>query len=186
MLAGAPGLSVEGSASDGVGALELARSLGAGVLVLDISMPGPDGLEVAGRIRDEGLPVKVILLSMHDDPAIVRKAFEIGVHGFVVKEEAFDDLLTAIRTAARGGRYFSAKALPLLAKTREEPGVPRLSPREKDVASRIGRGHTVKEIAASLGISPKTVETHRQRIMEKLGCRKSTEIAVYAARKGML
>jgi DNA-binding NarL/FixJ family response regulator len=173
-----------GTASDGSEALVLAKSIGEGVLILDISMPLMDGLEVSRRAREEKLPVRVVLLSMHNDPVVVRKAYDLGVEGFVLKEEAFDDLLIAVETASRGSRFFSPKALALLAGGGGEAEREILSPREREVATRIARGFTTKEIAADLGISPKTVETHRQRIMEKLGFHKAAEIAAYAVKAG--
>jgi DNA-binding NarL/FixJ family response regulator len=185
LLSGDGRVRLAGTASDGREALELARSLGDGVLILDISMPVMDGLEVARKVRDEGLPVRLVLLSMHNDPVVVRKAYELGVEGFVLKEEAFGDLLSAVETAWRGSRFFSPKALALLAGGDIEGPRDPLSPREREVAARIAKGLTTKEIAEALSISPKTVETHRQRIMEKLGFHKAAEIAAYAVKTGI-
>jgi DNA-binding NarL/FixJ family response regulator len=185
LLGGDERVELCGTASDGAEALALARSLGEGVLILDISMPVMDGLEVARRIAEEKLPLRVVLLSMHNDPVVVRKAYELGAEGFVLKEEAFADLLSAVVTAHRGSRFFSPKALSLLASGKAEAPRDPLSPREREVAALIARGFSTKEIAEDLRISPKTVETHRQRIMEKLGFHKAAEIATYAVRTGL-
>lgn len=186
LLAGERDIAVTASASGGKEALALSRSLRPDLMILDISMRDLDGLEVARTIREEGLPVKVVILSMHKDPLTVRKAFDLGVEGYVLKDEAFTDLAYAIRSVARGMRFFSPPAMSLLSTALEGRDRELLSPREKDVAGRIARGFTIKEIAADLGIGVKTVETHRQRIMDKLGCRKSAEIAAYAVKAGLV
>jgi DNA-binding NarL/FixJ family response regulator len=184
LLAGDPSIEVAGMASDGEEALSLARSLAPDLLVLDISMPKLDGFAVAGRLREEGAVARVVMLSMHKDPASVRRAFALGVGGFVLKEEAFSDLMYAISAVARGQRFFSPAVQGFLGEEGKGGGGGGLTPREREVAELIALGRSTKEIASELAISGKTVETHRQHIMEKLGCRKATEIAAYAVKAG--
>lgn len=174
-----PSVSVVGMAGDGREALALARSLRPDVLVLDISMPGLDGLQVAGAIRSEGLPVRIVLLTMHKDAVNVRLALESRVEGYVLKDDAFEKLSTAVAAVARGERFFSQGALVGLAPD-EADGV--LTPREREVVALVAAGKSTREIATSLGISAKTVETHRQRVMQKLGFHKVAELVQYAVR----
>lgn len=186
LLAGEKGIVVAGSASGGKEAVDLCRSLRPDVLVLDVSLPDLDGFEVTRRIRAEGMPVKVTMLTMHRDPDTVRRAFELGVEGYVLKDEAFNDLSYAIRSVFGGSRFFSPRAMSAFSSSGDGPGRGPLSPREREVAVRIANGMTTKEIAADLGIGVKTVETHRQRIMEKLGFHKAAEIAAYVVKSGLV
>lgn len=174
---------VVGLAADGKEALKLAKSLRPDILILDITMPGLDGFQVAERIGQEKLGVRIVFLSMHKDTLSVRRGKAVGVEGFVLKEEAFDDLLYALRAVARGDRFLSPGAQAVL-EGGPETGERAITPREKEVAVMIARGMSTKVIAHDLGISVKTVETHRQRIMEKLGCHKATEIAAYVVKMG--
>lgn len=178
-----PSVSVVGMAGDGHEALALARSLRPDVLVLDISMPGLDGLQVAGAIRRENLPVRIVLLTMHKDAVNVRLALEARVEGYVLKDDAFEKLAAAVAAVARGERFYSQVALAGLAPEDAE-GV--LTPREREVVALVAAGRTTREIAAALGISAKTVETHRQRVMQKLGFHKAAEIVQYAVKMGLV
>jgi DNA-binding NarL/FixJ family response regulator len=184
LLAGAPGIVVAGTAGDGETALAVTRAERPDVLILDVTMPGLDGYAVAAALRDEGLPVRVLMLSMHKDAGHVRRALELGVAGYVLKDDAFEQLAEAVSQVAAGGRYVSATARVALAAT-EASGDEPLTAREREVVAHIAAGRTTREIAATLGISVKTVETHRQRIMDKLGCRKVTDIVLYAVRTGL-
>jgi DNA-binding NarL/FixJ family response regulator len=178
-----PGVTLVGMAADGAEALELARRLRPDVLVLDISMPALDGFQVARAIREEELPVHIVLLTMHKDAVNVRLALEAGVEGYVLKDDAFEQLAAAVAAVARGGRFFSPVALAGLSPSEGE-GV--LSPREREVVALIAGGKSTREIADTLGISVKTVDTHRQRIMLKLGFHKAAEIVHYAVKAGLV
>lgn len=178
-----PSVSVVGMAGDGHEALALARDLRPDVLVLDISMPGLDGLQVAGAIRRAGLPVRIVLLTMHKDAVNVRLALESKVEGYVLKDDAFEQLAAAVAAVARGERFYSPVALVGLA-PEEAEGV--LTPREREVVALVAVGRTTRQIAAALGISTKTVETHRQRVMQKLGFHKAAEIVQYAIKMGFV
>jgi DNA-binding NarL/FixJ family response regulator len=185
LLAGAPGIVVAGTAGDGEEALALARAERPDVLILDLTMPLLDGFTVAARVREEGLPVKVLCLSMHKDVAHLRRAFDLGVAGYVLKDDAFEQLAEAVAVVAAGGRYVSAECARTLSAAAAE-GAGALTPREVEVVRFIASGRSTREIADELGISVKTVETHRQHIMAKLGCRKVTDIVLYAVRSGLV
>lgn len=184
LLAGSPGITVAGTAGDGEEALAVTRAVRPDVLILDLTMPILDGFTVATRLREEGSPVRVLLLSMHKDAAHVRHALELGVAGYVLKDDAFEQLAAAVAQVAAGGRFVSVEAGRSLAAMEAEGGE-LLTPRERDVVSLIAAGRSTREIAERLGISVKTVETHRQHIMAKLGCRKVTDIVLYAVRAGL-
>lgn len=183
LLAGAPGIAVVGTAGDGEEALAVTRATRPDVLILDVTMPRLDGFAVAARLREERLPVRVLMLSMHKDAAHVRRALELGVEGYLLKDDAFEQLAAAVGRLAAGGRYVSEAASAAL---KADPATGEtLTPREREVVTQIAAGRTTREIAEALGISAKTVETHRQRIMDKLGCRKVTDIVLYAVRAGL-
>lgn len=184
LLSGAPGIVVVGTAGDGEEALAVTRAVRPDVLILDLTMPRLDGFAVAGRLREEGSAVPVLLLSMHKDAGHVRRALELGVAGYVLKDDAFEQLVEAVAKVAAGERYFSVVATQALSSAAAGGGES-LTPREREVVSLVAAGRSTREIAAALGISVKTVETHRQHIMAKLGCRKVTDIVLYAVRAGI-
>lgn len=184
LLSGSPGITVAATAGDGEEALAAVRAHRPDVLILDVTMPGLDGYAVVERLREEGLPACVLMLSMHKDAAHVRRALDLGVAGYLLKDDAFEQLAEAVARAAGGGSYVSPAVRATLDSADAASGGP-LTPRERDVVVRIAAGRTTREIADALGISVKTVETHRQRIMEKLGCRKVTDIVLYAVRSGL-
>ena len=117
---------------------------------------------------------------------IAQELAYLGVEGYVLKDEAFNDLSYAIRSVFGGSRFFSPRAMSAFSSSGDGLGRGPLSPREREVAVRIANGMTTKEIAADLGIGVKTVETHRQRIMEKLGFHKAAEIAAYVVKSGLV
>jgi DNA-binding NarL/FixJ family response regulator len=178
-----PTLSIAATAADGREALELARRLRPDVLVLDISMPGLDGLEVARIIRKERLPVRVVILTMHKDAVNVRLALDAGVDGYMLKDDAFEQLVETVTAVARGGRVISPAALAGFSSDGEEWP---LTPREREVVALVASGRSTREIAEALDISVKTVETHRQHVMQKLGFHKVAEIVHYAVKMGII
>lgn len=184
LLGGAAGITVAGTAGDGEEALAAVRAHRPDVLILDVTMPRLDGYAVVERLRAERLPVRVLMLSMHKDPGHVRRALDLGVAGYLLKDDAFEQLAEAVARVAAGGSYVSAAARAAL-EAADTAGGQGLTPREREVVAQIAAGRTTREIADVLGISVKTVETHRQRIMEKLGCRKVTDIVLYAVRAGL-
>ncbi len=186
LLQGFADVQLVAEASNAEQALQQALQHAPDVVLMDLSLPGRTGLEALSDIRAHAPGSRVVMMTMHDDVAHVRDALDRGAVGFVVKDAAPGELELALR-AAHAGQVFlspqiSAKMLaPML--SREKPvGVAALPPRQRDILRRIGTGQSTKEIAADLGISVKTVETHRARMMESLGCRRATDLVLMAAR----
>ncbi|MDH5822759.1 response regulator transcription factor [Luteimonas sp. RD2P54] len=186
LLQGFAGVDVCAEASNAEQAVDLAALHRPEIVLMDLSLPGRSGLDAMSAILGALPATRVVMMSMHDDASHVRDALERGAAGFVVKDAAPMELELALRTAA-GGEVFLSPRLsskmmaPLFG--REKPvGVAALSPRQRQILAQIGRGFSSKEIAADLGISVKTVETHRARMMEALGCRRATDLLLLAAR----
>lgn len=194
LLAGEPGIAVVGEAEDGVKAVERALALRPNVALVDITMPELDGLTATRRIRRGAPEVKVLVLTMHDDPAHLYQALEAGASGYVYKRSAEADLIDAIHAVARDEAFLAPKAAQRLvadylrrrAAGDLPPPAEKLTPREEEVLRRLARGYTNPEIAAELVISLKTVETHRAHILGKLGLRKRAELVSYAQFHGLL
>lgn len=180
------GMQVVAEASNAEQALQLAMQHRPDVVLMDLSLPGRSGLEALSDIRARLPQARVVVMSMHDDSAHVRDALDRGAAGFVVKDAAPQELELALR-AAHAGQVFlspqiSARMLaPMLGRERPS-GIAGLSPRQRQILRQLGKGQSTKEIAADLGISAKTVETHRARMMEALGCRRANELLLLAAR----
>ena len=180
------GVLVVGEASNADQALELAVQHHPEVVLMDLSLPGRSGLEALSDIRRRVPQARVVMLSMHDDTAHVRDALDRGAVGFVVKDAAPQELEVALRAAHSGQVFLSPQIstrmlAPMLG--RERPtGIAALSPRQRQILRQLGNGRTTKEIAAELGISVKTVETHRARMMEALGCRRANDLLLLAVR----
>ncbi|KLJ02741.1 response regulator transcription factor [Luteimonas sp. FCS-9] len=158
------------------------------LVLMDLSLPGRSGIEAMAAIHAELPATRVLIMSMHDDAQHVRTAVERGAAGFIVKDAAPLELELALRTAMGGELFLSPRLssrlmAPMFGRPRHG-GVDGLSRRQQQILDLIGRGRSSKEIAAELGISVKTVETHRARMMEALGCRRANELVLIAARQG--
>jgi DNA-binding NarL/FixJ family response regulator len=193
LIDGQPDMRVVGEAGNGKEALQQARDLKPDVVVMDLSMPELNGLQATERLRAERPGVKVVALTVHEDPSYLLQLCKAGAVGYVLKRSAGDDLIHAIRTVAGGGLHFdptlASRALtgrPGDTPSKEGPHPGNLSEREKEVLILLAWGHSNKEIAGNLGLSTKTVETYRVRISEKLGLRSRTNIVQYALRQGWL
>jgi two-component system response regulator NreC len=164
------------------------RSSRPDVLVLDLGMPDySSGIEALGRLRGEARDIRIVVLTMNDDPAFARRAFDNGALGLVLKEMADSDLPAAVRDASRGQRYVSPQlARKLGASNRPGSDGDKLTPREREVLRLIALGHTSVEIARKLGLSPRTIETHRARIHRKLGLDTRAELVRYALQQELL
>lgn len=144
------------------------------VVVLDVALPGLGGIEAARQIHDLSADGKILMLSMHADPEYVDQALRAGANGYVLKESAGTEVVAAIRAVHAGGRYLSKKiSVPEFERYVRQRGadqpLDRLSPRERQVLKMVVEGHTSSEIGAVLGVSPKSVDTYRSRLMSKLG-----------------
>lgn len=194
LLGRAAGLQVLGEAPDGATALEMCAGEVPDIAVIDIHLSGSvDGIEVARQLRARHPSVKVLFLSSDADSGVVRRAIEAGAKGYLLKESAPDDLLRAIQ-AVRGGQFFLASevAAAVVEDYRQhlagEPAAKasQLSARERQVLPLLVEGLHNKEIAEKLGVSVKSVETYRARLMEKLHIKSTAELVRYAIREGLV
>ena len=186
-------LSIVGEASDGTSALLLVEQLQPDILLLDLAMPGMDGLECLRELKRRDLPTRVIVLSMFEDENYVLAAMSAGAQGYVQKSAIDTELFQAIVNVAAGRLHLnenSAKSLlSMLLVERQQAALPPatavLSPRELEVLRWYARGFSLREIGEQLGLSVKTVDTYKTRIMEKLGFQKKSELIAYAAKHGL-
>jgi two-component system, NarL family, response regulator NreC len=183
-------LDAVGEAGTGREAIFEAQHLKPDLILLDVVMPDQSGLEVLPSLRAENADVKVLVLSMQDDPSYVREAFAAGASGYVLKEAADTELVAAIREVARGGRYvhpeLGARLVQAEADAARLADEDPLSDREREVLRLLALGHTNQEIAKTLFISVRTAETHRAHIMQKLGLSSRAELVRHALTHGLL
>jgi len=157
------------------------------VLVLDLGLPGQgSGIEALGKLHSEALDTRIVVLTMNDGPAFAKRALDNGALGLVLKEMADSDLPAAVREVSRGRRYVSPKLAAKLTGEEASTEQDRLTPREREVLRLIALGHTSVETAEKLGLSPRTIETHRARIHRKLGLTTRAELVRYALRHDLL
>lgn len=186
--------AIAGEASGGEQAIVLAQSLQPDVVVLDLSMPDLPGLAAAARIREVATSTAILILSIHDHREYVLRSIEAGTQGYLRKDSSPTELRNAIRAVHEGGTFFSAPAARHLsgavrkrkAGEGDDARAGSLTPRERDVLVEIARGHTNKEIAATLGVSVRTVESHRESLLRKLGVRGTAELTRFAINAGLL
>ena len=192
VLEGEPGFEVVGGAATGSEAVSLAARLQPDVVILDISLPGESGLLVAARLRDSSPEPRILILSMHDNAEYVLGSVRAGAHGYLLKDTAATELRSAIRSVCRGESYFSP---PIASRLREalrneqeshSGSLAQLTAREREVLLGVVRGRTNKEIAGELGISHRTVETHRESLMRKLQIRTVAELTRFALGAGII
>ena len=193
ILEAEPDLTVVAEAADGAEAVELARSAHPDLAVLDISMPRMTGLQAAREISRRASTVRTLMLSMHDNEQYFFSALQAGACGYVLKSAADEDLVGACRAALRGESFLYAGVANTLVRDyldrmRRGERMPQavLTQREEEVVKLIAEGHSSKEIASTLVISPKTVERHRANVLAKLGMRDRTELTRYAIRAGLI
>lgn len=180
---------IVGEAATGEQAVELATRFKPHVVVIDLSMPGLGGLSAARQIRSKVPACKVLVLSQHDDEEYVLEAFgEARVAGYLVKTDAASELLDAMRAVHAGHRYISPSIAPIVlnrlnhpaSNHPDQPGADHLTRREREVLKLIVQGATTKEVAAHLGISPKTAQAHRENLKQKLDLRTTAAMVMYA------
>lgn len=185
LLSSEADIEVLGMAENGRDALRQAESLRPKVAVLDVAMPELNGMDAARWIRKHCPETRVLALSMHADRRYVHRMLDSGATGYVLKNSAFDELATAIRAVAKGRRYFGSGLDEQLAGDAQF-GDKGLTLREREVLQLIAEGVRTAEIGERLGISVKTVETHRRRIMEKVGENNVPALVKYALREGLI
>lgn len=188
-----PEFKVIGDAGDGLAAIDVVERLEPDVLVLDVMLPGLNGLEVARRVRKQVPHTRIVMLSMFADESYVLRALNNGACAYVLKSAAFEDLVRAIREAMAGRRYLSPplsdeaiKTYREAAKTTSFDKYDLLTDREKQVLQLAAEGHTSAEIGSRLGISQRTAETHRSNLAHKLGFRSHTDLIAFALRRGLI
>ncbi len=186
VLASEADLAVIDEAADGEEALALAEASRPDVVVMDISMPGESGLAVAAKLRRTMPEVRILILSMHDHPEYVRESLAVGADGFLLKDTAARDLRRAIRKVLAGESFFSPGLLERLRADAPASPLDRLTSRERDVLRGVAAGLTNKDIARRLGISPRTVETHRESLMRKLEIRTVAGLTRFALEQNLL
>jgi DNA-binding NarL/FixJ family response regulator len=183
------GFDVVAEAMDGRDAVRLAEKLKPDVAVLDIAMPLLNGIDAAREIRRVSPRTKTTLLTVHEENQYVVEALRAGVTGYVVKTKAAEDLVKAIREVSQGAVYMSpgvSREAVRAYLNGSEPSNDGLTPREREVLQLVAEGKTTKEVAAVLGISVKTAESHRSRIMEKLDIHETASLVRYAIRLGVI
>jgi DNA-binding NarL/FixJ family response regulator len=187
LLQAEPDIALLGQAADGEAAWRLIETLHPDIAILDLAMPTATGIEVACRVEAASLKTRVVLLTMHDDAACALQAQEAGVAGYVLKDNSFEELVMAVRSVAAGGTFVTPAIrakLRAMQRNGQKPAV--LSPREREVIRLIAGGKSSKEIGRVLAISPRTVDTYRNRLMDKLALHSVAELVLYAIQCGML
>jgi two-component system, NarL family, nitrate/nitrite response regulator NarL len=186
LLGTMPEVSVLAEVGDGAELLRLLETVRPDIVITDISMPGMDGLQALREIRLRHPAVRVIVLSMHDDPQVVRNAMGAGAAAYLRKDAGDFELASALHSVMKIGSHLSAEIARILM----EPGEPSvqevLTERQIQILTMLAQGQSSKEIGFALQLSPKTVDVHRSRIMERLGLRDVASLAVYALRKGLI
>jgi two-component system, NarL family, response regulator NreC len=190
LLDGHDDIEVVGEAGNAKDAIFRARALKPDVILLDVVMPGESGIDVLPKLLEESPDTRVLVLSMQDDPSYVRQAFGAGASGYVVKEAVDEEVVSAVREIARGGRYvhpaLGARMVAAEAQERAAAEADPLSEREREVLHLLALGHTNQEIAERLYISVRTAESHRAHIMQKLRLTTRAELVRYALSQGLL
>ncbi len=190
LLSSEPGVEIVAEVEDGVGAVDAAVTHRPDVVVIDVAMPGMNGLDATLRITAEAPASKVLCLSMHSDPRFVDAALRSGARGYLLKECALEELVSAIHTVVAGQIYVSPRlADSVLAGYRGDGGersaLDMLTHREREVLQLLAEGHSAREIAARLYVSVKTIGTHREHLMQKLGTRSLAGLTKFAIREGL-
>lgn len=183
---------IAGAVNDGLQLVEQAAALRPDVIVADISMPLLNGIDAVKRLREEGSTARIVFLTMHPDLVYATRALEAGGSAYVLKHSASDELVTAIRAALRGETFVSASLqTPSLQEhldetRRHQRETIELTPRQREVLQLLAEGKSAKEIGAILGISARTVETHKYKMMDDLGVKTSAQLVQHAIRHGLV
>ena len=186
LLLAIPGVRVVGEARDGHELLALLTGHLPDVVVTDISMPRLDGLTALARIKAQYPQLPVLVLSMYDTADFIKRAVASGADGYVLKGSSAQELELALRSIVRTGSYFSAAITQQLLKPGEPDAGEELTGRQVEILTMMARGRSAKEIGFELGLSSKTVDAHRARIMERLGLNDIASLTLYAVRKGLV
>jgi DNA-binding NarL/FixJ family response regulator len=186
-----PDVKVAGAVGDANAAIRSVQRLQPQVAIMDVSLPGMSGIDATRLMIGETPTLGVVIVSMHSSPTIARRAFEAGALGFLVKDTGTEELLKAVRAAAAGERYISQRLAQALFDARKGAGqrdftVEALTPTERNILRLVAEGRSNFEVAATIGLSPRTVETYRSRLMRKLGIENLPSLVRYAIRHGLV
>lgn len=192
LLQKSAGFAVVGEAADGLEALRLTAELRPDVVLLDITMPGLNGVEATRRIGHDAPQTRILIVSMHADRRFVAETLRAGAHGYLLKDSAFPEVVRAVRSIMQGHVFLSPAITDVVAQEFAVGVQPPLnsvfqllSPREREVLQLLAEGRATKEIAGKLSVSAKTIETHRRQIMDKVGLHSVAELTKYAIREGL-
>jgi two-component system, NarL family, response regulator NreC len=187
-----PDIEIVGQASDGRSGINMAKEFGPDIVVMDIGMPNLNGIEATRQLLADNPRVKVMALSTHSDGAIVAKMLKAGASGYMLKESAFSELMEGIAAMMEGKTYLCSKIAKVvfsdyvtMLSSPQWPGGDGLSSRENEVLQLVAEGKTSKEISQALNVSVKTVDSHREHIMEKLSIHNVAGLTKYAVREGI-
>jgi DNA-binding NarL/FixJ family response regulator len=198
MLEEQPGWVVAAEASDGREAVDKARQVKPDITVIDISMPGLNGLEATRQITKSVAGTKVLVLTMHESDSLIREVLDAGARGYLLKTDAGSDLINAVDALRRNQTFFTPKVAEMVldgylskksAKLQEQDGptvASRLTPRQREILQLLAEGKSSKEVAVALGLSVKTAETHRANIMSRLNCHSVSDLVRYAIRNQVI
>jgi DNA-binding NarL/FixJ family response regulator len=198
MLQEQPGWVVAAEASDGREAVDKARQIKPDIMVIDISMPGLNGLEATRQITRTMSQTRVLVLTMHESDSLIREVLDAGARGYLLKTDAGSDLIKAVDALRRNQTFFTPKVAEMVLDgyLNKKPPKPderdssvtasRLTPRQREILQLLAEGKSSKEVAAALGLSIKTAETHRANIMSRLNCHSVSDLVRYAIRNQII
>lgn len=187
MLSDAPSIDIAGEADSGEALLEILATTSIDVALVDVRMAGMSGLEALERVREEFPQVRVIILSMYDQPAYVRRAIELGASGYLLKNTGRDELIRALNAVSEGAAYLQGEVVgSLIVDSGGDPTVLRLSPREREVLQLVANGFENKQVAAELDISEATVKTYLRGIFDRFGVSSRAEAVAVGLREGLI
>jgi DNA-binding NarL/FixJ family response regulator len=190
-----PGWKVVAETATGKDAVTKVRELKPDVAILDISMPSLNGLEAARQIVESGSRARILILTVHDSDAMIKEMLDAGVKGYVLKSDAARDLVAAVEALQRNMTFFTSKVAEMVLDgylkkvknpTETEPAASRITPRQREILKLLAEGKTSKEVAVTLGMTIKTVDTHRSNIMKRLNCHSQSELVRYALRNQII
>ena len=189
-----PEFEVVGEAIDGLEAVEFVKSLSPDIVIMDIAMPNLNGVEAVKQIKQSSPEIRIVIYSMYSDKEFVIDLFRTGISAYVLKDDPLSDLILALKSVKGGGTYFSTMAPTILLRHMKEleeqtagkDALKSLSQREHEVFRHLAEGKSIKEVAGELCISPKTVESHKYSIMEKLQVNKMIDLTKIAIRKNLI
>ncbi|HSC46298.1 MAG TPA: response regulator transcription factor [Candidatus Acidoferrum sp.] len=191
-----PGWEVTGEASDGREAVDKVKSLRPDVSVVDVGMPGLNGLEATRQMLRNDPQTRVLILTMHESDPLIREVLDAGARGYLLKSDASRDLVSAVDAIRKNKTYFTARVAQMVLdgyldkkpRAVEQSDVPtsRLTPRQREIVQLLAEGKSSKEVAVALNLSVKTAETHRANIMRRLNCHSVSELVRYAIRNNII